>query len=135
MLDKKYDIMILSGGFDPVHKGHVRMFKGAKAQANKVIVGANSDKWLVRKKIGEKSKIHQKGEKNSMYGKKQSEESKHKIRLIHLKKHNINLTKIDIENIKKHHKIISNVELAKTYSVPYQTIRNIHKGRYDWLCD
>jgi D-beta-D-heptose 7-phosphate kinase/D-beta-D-heptose 1-phosphate adenosyltransferase len=50
MLDKKYDIMILSGGFDPVHKGHVRMFKGAKAQANKVIVGVNSDKWLVRKK-------------------------------------------------------------------------------------
>ena len=50
MTNKKYDIMILSGGFDPVHKGHVRMFKGAKAQAHKVIVGANSDGWLVRKK-------------------------------------------------------------------------------------
>ena len=27
MVDKKYDIMILSGGFDPIYKGHVRMFK------------------------------------------------------------------------------------------------------------
>lgn len=47
---KKYDIMILSGGFDPVHKGHVRMFKAAKNMARKVIVGINSDEWLVRKK-------------------------------------------------------------------------------------
>lgn len=47
---KKYDIMILSGGFDPVHKGHVRMFKAAKNMARKVIVGINSDAWLVRKK-------------------------------------------------------------------------------------
>ena len=50
MSEKKYDIMILSGGFDPVHKGHVRMFKAAKNMAYKVIVGANSDAWLVRKK-------------------------------------------------------------------------------------
>ena len=34
---KKYDIMILSGGFDPVHKGHIRMFKAAKNMAEKVI--------------------------------------------------------------------------------------------------
>jgi len=47
---KKYDIMILSGGFDPVHKGHIRMFKAAKSMAYKVIVGVNSDKWLIRKK-------------------------------------------------------------------------------------
>ena len=47
---KKYDIMILSGGFDPVHKGHIRMFKAAKNMAYKVIVGINSDEWLVRKK-------------------------------------------------------------------------------------
>lgn len=47
---KKYDIMILSGGFDPLHKGHVRMFKAAKNMAEKVIVGINSDKWLVNKK-------------------------------------------------------------------------------------
>lgn len=47
---KKYDIMILSGGFDPVHKGHIRMFKAAKNMAHKVIVGINSDSWLVNKK-------------------------------------------------------------------------------------
>jgi cytidyltransferase-like protein len=50
MNEKKYDIMILSGGFDPIHKGHVRLFKAAKNMAYKVIVGLNSDKWLVRKK-------------------------------------------------------------------------------------
>jgi len=50
MNEKKYDIMILSGGFDPIHKGHVRMFKAAKNMAYKVIVGLNSDKWLVNKK-------------------------------------------------------------------------------------
>jgi cytidyltransferase-like protein len=47
---KKYDIMILSGGFDPVHKGHVRMFKAAKNMSRKVIVGINSDAWLVKRK-------------------------------------------------------------------------------------
>ncbi len=47
---KRYDIMILSGGFDPVHKGHIRMFKAAKNMAHKVIVGINSDSWLVSKK-------------------------------------------------------------------------------------
>jgi cytidyltransferase-like protein len=47
---KKYDIVILSGGFDPVHKGHVRMFNSAKEMGHKVIVGVNSDTWLVRKK-------------------------------------------------------------------------------------
>lgn len=47
---KKYDIVIVSGGFDPVHKGHVRMFKAAKNMGHKVICGANSDQWLVNKK-------------------------------------------------------------------------------------
>ena len=43
-------IIILSGGFDPVHKGHVRMFKAAKEFPATVIVGLNSDAWLTRKK-------------------------------------------------------------------------------------
>lgn len=47
---KPYDIMILSGGFDPVHKGHIQMFKEAKDFATIVIVGLNSDEWLTRKK-------------------------------------------------------------------------------------
>jgi len=43
-------IIILSGGFDPLHIGHLRMFKAAKEQDAIVIVGANSDSWLTRKK-------------------------------------------------------------------------------------
>ena len=43
-------IIILSGGFDPVHKGHIRMFKAAKKFPATVIVGLNSDLWLTRKK-------------------------------------------------------------------------------------
>ena len=43
-------VIILSGGFDPVHKGHVRMFKAAKEFPAIVIVGLNSDEWLIRKK-------------------------------------------------------------------------------------
>ena len=43
------NIIILSGGFDPIHKGHIRMFKEAY-KLGKVIVGLNSNKWLERKK-------------------------------------------------------------------------------------
>ena len=43
-------VIILSGGFDPVHIGHLRMFKAAKEQNATVIVGVNSDSWLCRKK-------------------------------------------------------------------------------------
>lgn len=46
---KKYDIIILSGGFNPIHKGHIRLFKAAKNLAHKVIVGLNSDSWMVSK--------------------------------------------------------------------------------------
>ena len=45
-------IIILSGGFDPVHKGHIRMFEAAKSFPSRVVVGLNSDDWL-RKKKGE----------------------------------------------------------------------------------
>ena len=34
-------IIVLSGGFDPVHKGHIRMFKAAKETNSEVIVGVN----------------------------------------------------------------------------------------------
>lgn len=43
------DIVICSGGFDPVHKGHVQMFHEA-SDYGKVIVLLNSDNWLSRKK-------------------------------------------------------------------------------------
>jgi D-beta-D-heptose 7-phosphate kinase/D-beta-D-heptose 1-phosphate adenosyltransferase len=42
--------VIVSGGFDPIHSGHIEYFKAAKALGNKLVVAVNSDKWLVRKK-------------------------------------------------------------------------------------
>lgn len=45
-----YDIIIISGGFDPVHKGHVRMIQAASEKCEMLIVGVNSDDWLSRKK-------------------------------------------------------------------------------------
>ena len=39
----------VSGGFDPIHIGHVRMIQDA-AEFGDVIVIANSDDWLMRKK-------------------------------------------------------------------------------------
>lgn len=46
---KPYDIVVVSGGFDPLHKGHVRLFNEAKKLGYKLVCGLNSDKWLVRK--------------------------------------------------------------------------------------
>ena len=45
----KKKIVTVSGGFDPLHVGHVRMIQAA-AQMGDVIVIANSDDWLMRKK-------------------------------------------------------------------------------------
>jgi len=39
----------VSGGFDPIHIGHVRMIQEASKYGNVVVI-ANSDKWLLRKK-------------------------------------------------------------------------------------
>tara|TARA_R100000008_G_scaffold84628_2_gene72531 strand:+ start:237 stop:749 length:513 start_codon:yes stop_codon:yes gene_type:complete len=46
--EKKPTVMV-SGGFDPVHAGHIRMIRDA-ANFGDVIVVANSDDWLFRKK-------------------------------------------------------------------------------------
>lgn len=40
---------MVSGGFDPIHGGHVQMIRDA-AQYGNVIVVANSDDWLIKKK-------------------------------------------------------------------------------------
>ena len=40
---------MVSGGFDPIHVGHIRMIQEAAKQAS-VIVVLNSDEWLIRKK-------------------------------------------------------------------------------------
>ena len=48
---KKKIIVAVSGGFDPIHVGHVRMFKEAKALGDELIVILNNDNWLRKKKI------------------------------------------------------------------------------------
>lgn len=41
---------IVSGGFDPIHEGHIEMIKASAAASDGVIVLVNSDQWLIRKK-------------------------------------------------------------------------------------
>lgn len=47
---KNEKIIMVSGGFDPVHVGHLRMFDEAKKLGTKLIVVLNCDAWLARKK-------------------------------------------------------------------------------------
>jgi len=43
-------IVVVTGGFDPIHSGHIAYFKAAKSLGDMLIVGLNSDEWLERKK-------------------------------------------------------------------------------------
>ncbi len=48
---KKTDkVVAVSGGFDPVHIGHVRMFEAARALGDHLVVILNNDNWLRAKK-------------------------------------------------------------------------------------
>ncbi len=44
------NIVLVTGGFDPIHSGHISYLKEASKLGSKLIVGLNSDEWLVRKK-------------------------------------------------------------------------------------
>lgn len=43
-------VALVTGGFDPLHSGHIEYFKAASKLADKLVVGLNSDSWLTRKK-------------------------------------------------------------------------------------
>jgi len=43
-------VVLVTGGFDPIHSGHIAYFKAAKALGDILVVGVNSDAWLERKK-------------------------------------------------------------------------------------
>ena len=45
----KVPTIAVSGGFDPIHKGHVQMIREASEYGNVVVI-LNSNEWLVRKK-------------------------------------------------------------------------------------
>lgn len=44
------NIVLVTGGFDPPHSGHIAYFNAAKQLGHRLIVGLNSDNWLARKK-------------------------------------------------------------------------------------
>jgi cytidyltransferase-like protein len=46
---KKKTMIAVSGGFDPIHIGHVRMFEQAKKFADELVVILNNDNWLKKK--------------------------------------------------------------------------------------
>jgi cytidyltransferase-like protein len=43
-------VVLVTGGFDPLHSGHIEYFKEAKKLGDKLVVAVNSDAWLTRKK-------------------------------------------------------------------------------------
>jgi cytidyltransferase-like protein len=43
-------IVMATGGFDPMHSGHIAYLKASRALGDMLIVGINSDEWLERKK-------------------------------------------------------------------------------------
>jgi cytidyltransferase-like protein len=60
MTKDKPVVVAVSGGFDPIHPGHVRMFEEARALGDKLVVILNNDNWLEKKKrfsfMGEKER-------------------------------------------------------------------------------
>ncbi len=47
---KHKKVVMVSGGFDPVHIGHVRLFNDAKKLGDKLVVVINNDHWIKLKK-------------------------------------------------------------------------------------
>ena len=43
-------LSLVTGGFDPIHSGHISYFKRAKDLSNYLVVGLNTEEWLTRKK-------------------------------------------------------------------------------------
>ena len=48
--NKKIKIVVVSGGYDPIHSGHIEYLKSAKLLGDYLIVAVNSDAWLIQKK-------------------------------------------------------------------------------------
>ena len=50
MKKKLKKTVMVSGGFDPIHPGHIRLFKEAKKLGDKLVVVINNDNWIRAKK-------------------------------------------------------------------------------------
>ena len=46
----KDSLCLVTGGFDPLHSGHIEYFRSAKKISEYLVVGINSDNWLQMKK-------------------------------------------------------------------------------------
>lgn len=47
---KSKKVVMVSGGFDPIHPGHTRYFEAAKKLGDKLVVVINNDHWIKLKK-------------------------------------------------------------------------------------
>jgi D-beta-D-heptose 7-phosphate kinase/D-beta-D-heptose 1-phosphate adenosyltransferase len=43
-------VVVITGGFDPLHSGHISYINAARNLGNTLVIGVNSDEWLARKK-------------------------------------------------------------------------------------
>lgn len=43
-------VVVITGGFDPLHSGHLNYIRSARNLGDILVVGVNGDEWLVRKK-------------------------------------------------------------------------------------
>ena len=50
LIGNNMKIVLVTGGFDPLHSGHIAYFESARQLGDMLIVGINTDEWLVRKK-------------------------------------------------------------------------------------
>ena len=47
-----YDkVSLVTGGFDPIHSGHISYFARAKDFSDFLVVGINTEEWLTKKKV------------------------------------------------------------------------------------
>lgn len=48
--ERNRKVVMVSGGFDPIHPGHTRLFEEARKLGNRLVVVINNDHWIRRKK-------------------------------------------------------------------------------------
>ena len=49
-MTKKRILTLVTGGFDPLHSGHIAYFQQARELTNYLVVGLNTEEWLTKKK-------------------------------------------------------------------------------------